>query len=166
MFEKNTDYDVYNRLSVLHLLAKYKTNIEKDILINFFIVSGLYNYLEINDIIDILKENNLLKEINEKISLTENGIVTHSFFINKLPIDRQKEIENLMQKNSLLDENYHSIVKMSDNDLTIKIASGKKMKMDLKIDIQEYETISLDSNQSKQLFEEISNLIKKHIETI
>ncbi len=163
MFEKNTEKDIQDRLSVLHVLEKYNKPIEKDLLINFFLISKLYNFLEISDIINTLKENNLILEKSNIVALSDNGIVALSFFRDKLPLEKQKVLENLMKNTSLFEEQFHSFIKRHESDLIIKIAKGKKIKLDMKIDSSLIPDMTDNTIDSKELYEDLLETIKKHL---
>ncbi len=163
MFAKNSEKDIQNRLAVLHVLEKYKKPIEKDVLINFFLVSNLYTFLEINDIISTLKDNNLLIEHDSILTLSDNGVVAHSFFIDKLPYEKQKKIEELMAETSIFDEEFHSIIKENNNELTIMIAQGKKINLDLRISKELLDATNDSNFNSKEFYDDIVDIVKKHL---
>lgn len=163
MFSRNSDKDIQNRLAVLHVLEKYNKPIERDYLINFFLVSKIYNFLEINDIINTLKDNNLIIEKEHKLTLSDNGVVAHSFFIQKLPYEKQKEIEKLMNETSIFNEEFHSIVKQNENELSIMIAQGKRICLDLKICPEGLDDVDSSDFKSKEFYDEILEIIKKHL---
>ncbi len=163
MFAKNSEKDIQNRLAVLHVLEKYTKPIERDVLINFFLVSNMYTFLEINDIINTLKENNLIVEDNNILALSDNGIVVHSFFIDKLPYDKQRQIEEFMSETSIFDEEFHSMVKENDKELIIMIAQGKKIALDMKISKELLSDINNKNLPSKTFYEEIVEIVKKHL---
>ncbi len=163
MFEKNSELDIQNRLSVLHVLEKYNKPIERDFLINFFLIAKLYNFLEINDILKTLQENNLIVENSGIISLSEHGIVVHSFFIDKLPYDKQKELERLMYDTSIFEEKFHNIIKKNKDELKIMLAQGKKIKLDMIIDTDLIPNIDGSKFESKEFYEDIIKIIKKHL---
>ncbi len=163
MFEKNTEQDIYNRLSVLHVLEKYKQPIERDYVINFFLISKLYNFLEIDDILNTLRTNNLIVESNGMVSLSDNGIVVHSFFIDKLPYERQQQLEKIMDETAIFEEEFHNIIKQNEKELKIMLAQGKKLKLDMIIDTDIVPDIDHSKLNSRELYEDIIKVIKKHL---
>lgn len=166
MFEKDSNKEIEDRLLILHFLTVYKKNISDELLINFFIESKYFTYLDITNLLDKLVKARLIYIKNNTITITENGIVAHSFFIDMLKIKMQQSIELMIQNSELLNPKIsHQISYDSRNEvLYLLVANGKDIITDLKISITKNEIAQIHDDKKiigKEIYEKIKDLIIK-----
>lgn len=101
MFINNSSKETLDKLSILLTLNTFNYPVKKEELVNFIITNDILKYFETHELIISLIENDLIKEIIENniiyYETTENGRVSIEFFKDRIPIDLQNTIVDLVK---------------------------------------------------------------------
>ncbi|MCD6435185.1 MAG: DUF4364 family protein, partial [Clostridiales bacterium] len=100
MFINPSNKETIDRLAILLVLDTFKYPIHKTELVDFILKNNIIKYFEMHELTISLIDNQLVLEttIDKKIyyTITENGRVTLEFFKDRIPIDLQNTIIDLV----------------------------------------------------------------------
>ncbi len=100
MLTHRSEQETVDRLSLLLVLDTYRYPFQKNNLINFIIENEILKYFEMHQLLSTLIESQLIEELPEEeglyYQLTENGRVSLAFFKDRMPIDLQNTIIDLV----------------------------------------------------------------------
>ena len=90
--------DIEQKLCILHLLDLNKKPLLKDTTHEMMVSLDLFKPLEVELILSDLVKSKLVKEQENMLSLSEEGLVVLQFFRDRLPLSLQETLQNALAK--------------------------------------------------------------------
>jgi hypothetical protein len=175
MFINNTEKETVDRLSLLFVLETYRYPFSKKSLIEFIMDNAILKYFEMHQLLYTLLENQLIEEVlvNPEIhyQLTEDGRISLAFFKDRMPLDLQNTIIDLVSiipiPSIFKNEIHTSFIRHDDDDYEVQLElhENKKRIMALSFNVvnqqQVDQIISRWERDSEYLYGDIIALLTK-----
>lgn len=92
--------DIEQKLCILHILDLNKRPLSRETTHEMMVTSGFFKPLEVELIISDLIKSELIKEEDQQLSLSEEGLVVLQFFRDRLPLSLQQTLYDTLKKES------------------------------------------------------------------
>jgi hypothetical protein len=84
------------RLCILLILELYGAPLEKNLLLDFIHHKNIIKTDDLSRLLEDLEASHMLKQVTDSFSLTETGRVSLAFFKDRIPLDLQYTLEDLV----------------------------------------------------------------------
>ena len=179
MFENSTEELAYHKLLILYILDKINMDLTNSQITQVVLETEMMNYFSLQQILSQLMDSKFIKLYKdsgrEYYCLTQKGLETLEYFLNRIPESYAKKIDEYIKNNkeSLLADTQvkSSFVKQSENEfiVNLRVIENQSNLIDLNLNVssekQAKQICNNWNNNASNMYAEVINLLITEIYT-